>query len=126
MLSPRLSTEAAITILRIDDITKTNPPWGEEKSYQQAYADGSLKNWRTHYVIGYNVTCHEYIFYKATCTPSAWIFHMWMVFDSWIVPDWSLNIKQFFRIGLIDQLVEPKNKQFFRIGLVISQRAGAV
>merc|ERR1712109_337486 len=34
--------EAAITILRIDDMIKLQPEKGEEKSYQQAYADGSL------------------------------------------------------------------------------------
>ena len=38
----KFPTEAAITILRIDDMIKINPPRGEEKSYQQAYADGSL------------------------------------------------------------------------------------
>ena len=40
--SLKFPTEAAITILRIDDMIKINPPRGEEKSYQQAYADGSL------------------------------------------------------------------------------------
>ena len=38
----KFPTEAAITILRIDDMIKINPPRGVEKSYQQAYADGSL------------------------------------------------------------------------------------
>merc|ERR1712004_363840 len=33
--------EPAITILRIDDLIKLAPERGEEKSYQQAYADGS-------------------------------------------------------------------------------------
>ena len=40
--SLKFPTEAAITILRIDDMIKINPPRGVEKSYQQAYADGSL------------------------------------------------------------------------------------
>ena len=35
--------QAAITILRIDDLIKLEPEKGEEKSYQQAYADGSLE-----------------------------------------------------------------------------------
>merc|ERR1719414_2285049 len=41
--SLKFATEAAITILRIDDLIKLEPEKGEEKSYQQAYADGSLK-----------------------------------------------------------------------------------
>merc|ERR1711892_1564908 len=40
--SLKFATEAAITILRIDDLIKLAPENGEEKSYQQAYADGSL------------------------------------------------------------------------------------
>merc|ERR1712241_286861 len=40
--SLKFATEAAITILRIDDLIKLEPEKGEEKSYQQAYADGSL------------------------------------------------------------------------------------
>merc|ERR1712106_458439 len=40
--SLKFATEAAITILRIDDLIKLSPEKGEEKSYQQAYADGSL------------------------------------------------------------------------------------
>merc|ERR1712212_811416 len=40
--SLKFATEAAITILRIDDLIKLAPEKGEEKSYQQAYADGSL------------------------------------------------------------------------------------
>ena len=36
------SSPASITILRIADMIKIDPPRGEEKSYQQAYADGSL------------------------------------------------------------------------------------
>merc|ERR1712183_1241666 len=40
--SLKFATEAAITILRIDDLIKLAPERGEEKSYQQAYADGSL------------------------------------------------------------------------------------
>merc|ERR1712154_394514 len=40
--SLKFATEAAITILRIDDLIKIAPEKGEEKSYQQAYADGSL------------------------------------------------------------------------------------
>ena len=35
--------QAAITILRIDDLIKLEPEKGEEKSYQQAYQDGSLE-----------------------------------------------------------------------------------
>jgi len=41
--SLKFATEAAITILRIDDLIKLEPEKGEEKSYQQAYADGSLE-----------------------------------------------------------------------------------
>ena len=40
--SLKFATEAAITILRIDDMIKLQPEKGEEKSYQQAYTDGSL------------------------------------------------------------------------------------
>merc|ERR1712080_651591 len=40
--SLKFATEAAITILRIDDLIKLAPEKGEERSYQQAYADGSL------------------------------------------------------------------------------------
>merc|ERR1711922_31652 len=40
--SLKFATEAAITILRIDDMIKLQPEKGEEKSYQQAHADGSL------------------------------------------------------------------------------------
>jgi len=40
--SLKFATEAAITILRIDDMIKLAPEKGEERSYQQAYADGSL------------------------------------------------------------------------------------
>merc|ERR1712179_797969 len=40
--SLKFATGAAITILRIDDLIKLAPEKGEEKSYQQAYADGSL------------------------------------------------------------------------------------
>ena len=35
--------QAAITILRIDDLIKLEPEKGEEKSYQQAYQDGCLE-----------------------------------------------------------------------------------
>jgi len=41
--SLKFATEAAITILRIDDLIKLEPERGEEKSYQQAYQDGSLE-----------------------------------------------------------------------------------
>lgn len=41
--SLKFATEAAITILRIDDLIKLEPEKGEEKSYQQAYQDGSLE-----------------------------------------------------------------------------------
>lgn len=40
--SLKFATEAAITILRIDDLIKLEPEKGEEKSYQQAYANGEL------------------------------------------------------------------------------------
>ena len=40
--SLKFANGAAITILRIDDMIKINPPRGVEKSYLQAYADGSL------------------------------------------------------------------------------------
>jgi len=40
--SLKFATEAAITILRIDDLIKLAPEQGEEKSYQQALARGEL------------------------------------------------------------------------------------
>jgi len=40
--SLKFATEAAITILRIDDMIKLAPEQGEEKSYQQAYQSGQL------------------------------------------------------------------------------------
>ncbi len=40
--SLKFATEAAITILRIDDLIKLEPEKGEEKSYQQAYNAGEL------------------------------------------------------------------------------------
>ena len=40
--SLKFANGAAITILRIDDMIKIDPPRGEEKSYQQAYAEGSI------------------------------------------------------------------------------------
>jgi len=40
--SLKFATEAAITILRIDDMIKLAPEKGEEKSYQQALAAGEL------------------------------------------------------------------------------------
>jgi len=40
--SLKFATEAAITILRIDDMIKLAPEKGEEKSYQQALARGEL------------------------------------------------------------------------------------
>ena len=40
--SLKFATEAAITILRIDDLIKLEPEKGEEKSYQQAYQSGEL------------------------------------------------------------------------------------
>jgi len=40
--SLKFATEAAITILRIDDMIKLAPEQGEEKSYQQALARGEL------------------------------------------------------------------------------------
>ena len=40
--SLKFATEAAITILRIDDLIKLEPEKGEEKSYQQAYQAGEL------------------------------------------------------------------------------------
>ena len=42
MKSLKFATEAAITILRIDDMIKLMPEKGEEKSYQQALANGEL------------------------------------------------------------------------------------
>ncbi len=41
--SLKFATEAAITILRIDDLIKLEPEKGEEKSYQQAYNSGQLE-----------------------------------------------------------------------------------
>jgi len=41
--SLKFATEAAITILRIDDLIKLEPEKGEEKSYQQAYQSGQLE-----------------------------------------------------------------------------------
>jgi len=42
--SLKFATEAAITILRIDDLIKLEPEGkGDDKSYQQAYQDGSLE-----------------------------------------------------------------------------------
>ena len=41
--SLKFATEAAITILRIDDMIKLHPARGEEKSYQQAYNSGELE-----------------------------------------------------------------------------------
>merc|ERR1712018_387697 len=38
----KFATEAAIAILRIDDLIKLEPEKGEEKSYQQAYQAGEL------------------------------------------------------------------------------------
>ena len=46
--SLKFATEAAITILRIDDLIKLEPEKGEEKSYQQAYQSGQLNGWRRH------------------------------------------------------------------------------
>lgn len=40
--SLKFATEAAITILRIDDLIKLAPERGEEQSYQQALASGQL------------------------------------------------------------------------------------
>ena len=40
--SLKFATEAAITILRIDDLIKLHPEQGEERSYQQAYQSGEL------------------------------------------------------------------------------------
>jgi len=40
--SLKFATEAAITILRIDDLIKLEPEKGEEHSYQQAYQSGQL------------------------------------------------------------------------------------
>eukprot|EP00095_Tigriopus_kingsejongensis_P001691 maker-scaffold3299_size9292-snap-gene-0.5 protein:Tk01691 transcript:maker-scaffold3299_size9292-snap-gene-0.5-mRNA-1 annotation:"t-complex protein subunit alpha" len=40
--SLKFATEAAITILRIDDLIKLQPEQGEERSYQQAYNAGEL------------------------------------------------------------------------------------
>ena len=40
--SLKFATEAAITILRIDDLIKLEPEKGEEKSYQQALNSGQL------------------------------------------------------------------------------------
>jgi len=40
--SLKFATEAAITILRIDDLIKLSPERGEENSYQQALASGQL------------------------------------------------------------------------------------
>lgn len=41
--SLKFATEAAITILRIDDLIKLEPERGEERSYQQAYNAGELE-----------------------------------------------------------------------------------
>lgn len=40
--SLKFATEAAITILRIDDLIKLEPEKGDERSYQQAYNSGQL------------------------------------------------------------------------------------
>merc|ERR1712007_86819 len=40
--SLKFATEAAITILRIDDLIKVEPERGEENAYQQAYQSGQL------------------------------------------------------------------------------------
>lgn len=40
--SLKFATEAAITILRIDDLIKLEPEKGEENAYQQALQSGSL------------------------------------------------------------------------------------
>merc|ERR1712166_1342601 len=40
--SLKFATEAAITILRIDDLIKLQPERGEENAYQQAYQSGQL------------------------------------------------------------------------------------
>merc|ERR1711982_195405 len=40
--SPKFATEAAITILRIDDLIKLEPERGEENAYQQALQSGQL------------------------------------------------------------------------------------
>merc|ERR1712066_969474 len=40
--SLKFATEAAITILRIDDLIKLEPEKGEESAYQQAYQSGQL------------------------------------------------------------------------------------
>merc|ERR1711953_22119 len=40
--SLKFATEAAITILRIDDLIKLEPEKGEENAYQQAYQSGQL------------------------------------------------------------------------------------
>merc|ERR1739847_181359 len=41
--SLKFATEAAITILRIDDLIKLEPEKGEESAYQQAYQSGQLE-----------------------------------------------------------------------------------
>merc|ERR1712166_403297 len=40
--SLKFATEAAITILRIDDLYRLQPERGEENAYQQAYQSGQL------------------------------------------------------------------------------------
>ena len=40
--SLKFATEAAITILRIDDLIKLEPEKGEESAYQQALQSGQL------------------------------------------------------------------------------------
>ena len=40
--SLKFATEAAITILRINDLIKLEPERGEENAYQQAYQSGQL------------------------------------------------------------------------------------
>ena len=41
----KFATEAAITILRIDDLIKLEPEKGEESAYQQALQSGQLDGW---------------------------------------------------------------------------------
>ena len=41
--SLKFATEAAITILRIDDLIKLEPEKGEERGYQQALQSGQLE-----------------------------------------------------------------------------------
>ena len=43
--SLKFATEAAITILRIDDLIKLEPERGEENAYQNALQSGQLNGW---------------------------------------------------------------------------------